>query len=149
MLFRSNVNKIKMSLAKMYFAEKNAPLNGQEFKLDNKPILSALNDDLNTPKALGHFFADLSRLNENVWEVRKDSWPDIIHSAENWAETFGLDVEGVKIPLKVYFYAWRREKFRVSKQFEQSDRLRKKVDALGYIIEDTPRGPFLWPKPLN
>ena len=37
--------------------------------------------------------------------------------------------------------------FRDNKQFVQSDDLRKQISSVGYEIEDTPQGPFLWPKP--
>ncbi len=40
------------------------------------------------------------------------------------------------------------EKFRASKQFVNSDRLRKKIFELGYEVEDTKEGTVLWPKIL-
>jgi len=39
-----------------------------------------------------------------------------------------------------------REKFRSNKQFTKADALRDKVEKLGYILEDTQYGPFLWPQ---
>jgi cysteinyl-tRNA synthetase len=41
--------------------------------------------------------------------------------------------------------AREREISRVNKQFTQSDVLRKEVEALGYVIEDTPLGPLTLP----
>ena len=39
-----------------------------------------------------------------------------------------------------------RMKFRDRQQFIQADRLRKKIDGLGYLMEDTPAGTFVAPK---
>jgi cysteinyl-tRNA synthetase len=50
-----------------------------------------------------------------------------------------------EIPEKIKKLAGEREEFRANQQFVQSDGLRKKINDLGYEIEDTPRGPFLWP----
>ena len=47
-------------------------------------------------------------------------------------------------PAKVGKLVKEREKYRTNKQFVQADGLRKKIEALGYTVEDTPQGPFVW-----
>ncbi|MEY4731590.1 MAG: hypothetical protein RL681_536 [Candidatus Parcubacteria bacterium] len=42
-----------------------------------------------------------------------------------------------------------RQKIRALQQFMQADRLRKKIDSLGYVLEDTPKGPFVSPKSIR
>jgi cysteinyl-tRNA synthetase len=42
-----------------------------------------------------------------------------------------------------------RQKFRALQQFMQADRLRKKIESLGYVLEDTPVGPFVSPKTVK
>jgi len=42
-----------------------------------------------------------------------------------------------------------REEYRRLQQFIQADRLRKKLDSLGYLLEDTPGGPFVAPKNIK
>ena len=40
----------------------------------------------------------------------------------------------------------KREEARVHKQFIQADSLRKKIEQLGYTVEDTSRGPLVMKK---
>jgi len=102
---------------------------------ENK-FLSAINDDLNMPQGLAV-----------VWEVVKDK--NLSEKSKKtllfkFDRVLGLNLDKVKplkIPLKVRQLANKREKFRVNKQFIQADALRKKVEALGYIVEDTKSGP--------
>ena len=50
-----------------------------------------------------------------------------------------------EIPAKIKRIALEREQCRGSKQFIQADSLRKEVDKLGYVIEDTSNGPVARP----
>jgi len=59
---------------------------------------------------------------------------------------FGFRDIDLKIPSKIYKLALKREISRTNKQFTQSDTLRKEVEALGYVIEDTPLGPLVLPR---
>ncbi|MEK7593204.1 MAG: DALR domain-containing protein, partial [Patescibacteria group bacterium] len=103
-------------------------------------FLNAINDDLNTPKAIAI-----------VWQIIKDS--RLSDSAKkklilSFDEVFGLglaQIKPLKIPQKIKDLAAEREKFRVNKQFIQSDGLRKKIEELGYKIEDTNYGPKITP----
>jgi len=98
----------------------------------------AVNDDLNTPQALAvlHEALDSIELPEN----------ERYELASDFDKILGINGKPPKIPEKVKKLAEERESFRTSKQFVQSDRLRDDINALGYEIEDTPQGPFLWPK---
>ena len=51
-----------------------------------------------------------------------------------------------EIPAKIAKLAAERELCRVNEQFVQSDALRKEIAVLGYGIEDTPIGPFVYKK---
>jgi cysteinyl-tRNA synthetase len=64
-------------------------------------------------------------------------------------DLLGFSLKIPKIPEKIEDLAKEREQSRGNKQFEQADRLRKEIKGLGYEIEDTPQGPFLWPQPKN
>ena len=59
---------------------------------------------------------------------------------------FGLAVKIDKIPSQITALAEKRELYRSNKQFAQSDALRKEIEGLGYIIEDTPAGPLVLKK---
>ena len=100
-----------------------------------KRFLDAINDDLNTPKAIAL-----------VWEIVKDK--NLSSSAKKslvlkFDKVLGLglkSVKFVKIPLKIRQMADEREKLRANKQFIPADLLRKKIEELGYIVEDTAFG---------
>jgi len=106
-----------------------------------KFFLEAINDDLDTPKALAI-----------VWQVIRDN--KLSHSAKKqllleFDKVLGLGlnkIKPVKIPRKIRQLVAQREKLRVNKQFIQADRLRKKIEKLGYIIEDTTVGPKIFRK---
>ncbi len=101
-----------------------------------KQFLSAINDDLNTPKAVSL-----------VWKIIKD--PLLFAKTKKrlikkFDAVLGLDLTKTKpaeIPQKIKELATQREKLRNNQQFILADRLRKKIEKLGYLIEDTTAGP--------
>jgi len=107
-----------------------------------KKFKEALNDDLNTPRALAV-----------VWEVVKNTKLSAKQKATLLArfdKVLGLDLKKFaaqllpqKIPVKIRKLAEKRELYRKNKQFIQADALRKKLKQLGYEIDDTPRGPLI------
>lgn len=100
-----------------------------------KKFLTVISDDLNTPKALSI-----------VWQIIKDNRLSSAAKKQLLLEFdkilgLGLDkIKPIKIPQKIKKLAAQREKLRVNKQFIQADRLRKKIEKLGYRIEDTVSG---------
>jgi cysteinyl-tRNA synthetase len=117
-------------------------LNDEESQVmaeDKLSFLKALNDDLNTPEALAVFYGVLSG------PLR----PSLkIQLAKEFAPILGLNIEHaltnrpeneVELAKKVKEY----EQYRASKQFVQSDALRKDIEALGYSVRDTEHGPYL------
>ncbi len=102
----------------------------------------AINDDLNTSKALAV-----------VWDLiaNKAIWPkNKLALLLDFDQVLGLRLKeaiGLAKPLvKVTALIKEREKYRINKQFVQADQLRKKIESLGYTVEDTSQGPFVWPK---
>ncbi len=101
-----------------------------------KKFLTVISDDLNTPKALSI-----------VWQIIKDNRLSSAAKKQlllEFDKVLGLGLDKIKpqkIPQKIKNLVSRREKLRVNKQFIQADRLRKKIEKLGYRIEDTASGP--------
>jgi len=105
-------------------------------------FFNALNDDLNTARALAL-----------VWELvgDRDIWPkNKLALLFDFDQVLGLRLREaillVQPPAKITALVREREKHRINKQFVQADRLRKRVESLGYTVEDTPQGPFVWPR---
>jgi cysteinyl-tRNA synthetase len=98
---------------------------------------AALNDDLNTPKALAI-----------LWETVGDrmlSPREKLALLTHYDEVLGLGLKGVKkraaVPASIMALARERELYRTRKQFTQADALRAKIHELGYRVEDTAFGP--------
>jgi len=105
-----------------------------------KKFTPAINDDLNTPKAIAL-----------IWQIIKDK--HISPSAKKqlllkFDKILGLGLNEIKpleIPLKIRQMVDRRELLRRNKHFIQADQLRKKIESLGYKTEDTQHGPEITP----
>ena len=63
-------------------------------------------------------------------------------------KVFGLNlakIKEVKVPKEIKDLASKREKYRTNKKWKEADEIRKKVEKLGYQIEDTKEGPKINP----
>ena len=61
-------------------------------------------------------------------------------------KVLGLNLAKIKtekIPSQVLELAKDREKYRKEKNFKKADELRKKIESLGWLVEDTGNGPIL------
>ena len=102
-------------------------------------FLKALNDDLDTPKALAI-----------LQDLIKSKYPPRCKLATlyKFDQVLGLDFEKVaheasKVPAEVQKLVDEREQVRVNKDFKESDRLRKRIEDAGYEVVDTEKGPKL------
>lgn len=109
-------------------SNKNVELAFGEFR-------SFINDDLNTSRALSY-----------LWEILRD---DRLNNSEKYelAEKFdkvlGLELDKekkVRIPADVRKLAEIREKAREEKEWEDADQLRRDIENLGFIVEDSEDG---------
>lgn len=107
---------------------------------------NALADDINTPIAIASIYNGITELQAKIWDFTPENAKEFGGYLRKKFGVLGFSFKLPKIPAKISKLAEKRDKFRASQQFVQSDALRKEIDALGYIVEDTPRGPFVWPK---
>ncbi|MFA6495453.1 MAG: cysteine--tRNA ligase [Candidatus Paceibacterota bacterium] len=120
---------------------------GKRFKIASfqKTVTMALENDFNTPAALAELFRVISYVNEHILSLH---YIDIL-AARSWILQM-LAMLGFtppttqKIPTSIARWAKEREICRASKQFMQADALRKKIQEVGYAVDDTPIGPFLY-----
>ncbi len=94
----------------------------------------AINDDLNTPRALAA-----------VWELLKsdDTPGDKKASLLKFDHVLGLELAKAKpitVPDKIKQLAQRRETLRAEKDFSAADAIRDEIEKTGYRVEDTPAG---------
>lgn len=139
------LDSVNQFLAKLKMVKAH---NESEIKIDDygRRFHEKMDDDFNTAEALAVIFNLISEVNPKIWQLgRKDS-SSVAKLVISKLKLFRIELPRVKIPLKIRWFAHKRELSRRSKQFAQSDILRKQIEELGYTIEDTPAGPFLWQK---
>ena len=142
---KNTLNNLSQFLARLEMAGGKTE-NGAVLERAERDFSAAMENDFNTPAALAVIFSLINENQKQVWELSRKSAKMLKKFIKNKLELFGIGLKSVKIPLKIRRLASKRELFRTNKQFIQSDVLRKEIEALGYIVEDTPRGPFLWPR---
>ena len=106
-------------------------------KKTNKKYLedfkTAINDDLDMPGAL-----------RVLWDlVRNKNAKGKLRTIKEMDRILGLDLlkkEKIVIPQKIKKLIEQREKFRKAGNFKEADEIRKKINNLGFIIEDTEKG---------
>ncbi len=107
-------------------------------------VIQALENDLNTPAALGMWF---SILNE---EKIPEGTPDDLAAFERVAFAFGLKIESavvakVAVPAEVTALAEKRWAAKQAKDFATADALRKELTAAGWSMLDRKDGYSLEP----
>ncbi|MEI7425700.1 MAG: cysteine--tRNA ligase [Candidatus Moraniibacteriota bacterium] len=100
---------------------------------------SAMNDDLNTPLALSVLYeliADANKLLVNSALSSGDA-RKILALWKKINSVFGLRLFGqAEIPKELIELAEKRKNAKLDQNFEQSDKLRQKIESFGYIVED-------------
>jgi len=106
----------------------------------------ALADDFNTAQALAQLHTAVNLIFTMVRDkpkgLGKISVLKIIDVINNMLDTLGLNFEISKaIPPDVIKLSDEREKARKARNYQLADDIRNKIKALGYQVEDTPKGP--------
>lgn len=127
------------NLKAMVLEHKNGEnkINNEKLEQYKNEFLSAINDDLNSPLALGI-----------LWKAVKNEpkSQDIFELAEKFDTALGLNlceeekVIEIAIPNEVKEIANERLLARQNKDWAKSDELRNKINDLGYTIKDTKDG---------
>lgn len=112
-------------------------------KVLDRNFTEALENDFNTPKALSIIFDIISSWQNQIWQFNKDQAKEIIKLVKAKLDILGIELISAKISQKVKDLVKKRELLRNNKQFMQSDLLRKKIERLGYSVEDTPLGSLI------
>jgi len=98
-----------------------------------KDFEDAMDDDLNTPRAL-----------QVLWKLLRDKKAKgKLGTIKKIDEVLGLDLlkkENLKIPRNISKLLKERNNARKNKDWEKADELREKIKKLGYTINDTKKG---------
>ncbi len=103
-------------------------------------IEEAMQDDLNTPLALSYALEMCRKVNMFLDKGEGVAKEALVKNFEKLFFLFGLREETIEIPRDIQDLLNAREKARRGKNFEQSDDLRKAIEAKGFLVEDTATG---------
>lgn len=134
------INKIKNKKSKSKSASKNLKI----IKRIEKEFYKAMDDDINTPVATACIFQLINEINKN--ETSEKELKEIINflkKIDNFLNFIFWPEKKKQIPKTIKDLAKEREKARKEKNFEKADELRKKIEDMGYKIEDTEKGTAL------
>ncbi len=103
----------------------------------------AMDDDLNTSKALGIIFDMMSEINKLLMkkDMNKKNAEKVLKVMKEFDLVLGvMEHKEEKTPKKVIDLIEKREEAREKKDFKIADKIREEIGKLGYIIEDTKEG---------
>lgn len=124
------------TLNNLYQAFSKYPEDGKISEKYRKEFEETISDDLDMPKAMAL-----------VWKLIKDGKTSQIDKKQtllDFDKVLGLGLDKIKkieIPDEIKRLVKQREKLRQEKKWKEADEVRKKIDELGYQIEDTKEGP--------
>lgn len=100
---------------------------------------NSLNDDLNTPEALGHVFSSIKQI--STTSLSKKEAIDIRKSFHFILMAMGITLpvqikEAINIPENIKILAEKRWQARVSRDWATSDKLRDELTNMGWSIKD-------------
>lgn len=102
----------------------------------------AMDDDLNTAKALAAIFNFIKQINK-IKEIDEKTAKQILDLIKKFDSVLGLNLleaKEIKIPIEILKLTKKREKLRKIKQWQKADEIRKKIEEMGYKIKDTEKG---------
>ncbi|MGB9608893.1 MAG: cysteine--tRNA ligase [Minisyncoccia bacterium] len=137
------LKKLELLIAVKKFGKKNI-----SFKNQINQFNDVLKNNLKTPEALAVIFEINKIINSNLLNLNEKTAKNSLICLKSLLNLLSLELPDPKIPLKIKALINQREQLRANKQFMQSDLLRNKIFRLGYIIEDSPIGPIVFPKNL-
>lgn len=109
-----------------------------------KEFFGAMDDDFNSPEALAAVHVLMNAIHETgIFSLSRSDAKRARKTLLCAMKAVGFSFSEEKIPHEIAQIAGDRELCRRNKQFTHADALREKISALGYIVEDTPLGPFV------
>ncbi len=126
---RNSLQRLREIISKLNKKQKK---NKKNIDMAYKQFLEFLNDDINTSRALSYMWEILreNRLNDSEKY-------DIILKFD---KVFGLDldkVKEIKVSKELEKLILERKTLREKKNWKKADEIRKKINKLGFVIEDT------------
>jgi cysteinyl-tRNA synthetase len=124
-------------------SQKSHPEVAEILEEAQKGFEEAMDDDLNVSAALGKIFDLVKEINKFIDEgdfSSQDAEKTLV-LIERFDSVLGiLKREEITLDEKVVELIQKRNQARKDKKWEEADKIRKEIEALGIILEDTPEG---------
>ena len=103
-----------------------------------------MDDDLNTPGAFALLFTLVRQGNHALDATDDDTAATVLATVREIATAVGLELAqarpSVSLDDEAEALARQRDDARNAKEWDRADRLRAELEAMGYVVEDTPKG---------
>jgi len=137
---RERLLEFILRLKSVDLSEANTPAISEDFV---RQFEEAMDDDLNTPKALSALFTYVKRMNtlmdsKSVSQAEARKAIDVLKRVDSVLGV--MDFKDEELPRRLAELMAKRDEARKRKDFAESDRLRKELLAEGIVVEDTPTG---------
>jgi len=136
-----SLEKLREFIRKILIEQKTSRKKTVSLKKYQQEFKKAIENDLNIPKALSILWKLIKDYNKNPSKFDSKKVYALIL---DWDKVFGLNLKEVglfKLPKKITELVKKREEYRKKKDFKKADEIRQQVQKLGYLIEDTAKGP--------
>ncbi len=124
-------------------SQKSHPEVAEILEEAQKGFKEAMDDDLNVSAALGKIFDLVKEINKFIDEgdFSSQDAEKTLALIERFDSVLGiLKREEITLDEKVVELIQKRNQARKDKKWEEADKIRKEIEALGIILEDTPEG---------
>ena len=147
---QKKLDECKKMIEKIHRFAKNFKFDNQSIELkfsdDHNPFINALNDDLNTPEAIGVFFSFISKMNKKIAEnsINESDKEKSLVFLKLFNSIFAIldsnNLQDNEIPKEIQNLLISRQEARKNQDWKLSDLIRSKIESMGWHIEDTSNG---------
>ncbi|MDP3004184.1 MAG: class I tRNA ligase family protein, partial [Candidatus Azambacteria bacterium] len=130
------LEKLRETVLEIQKEAKKSAVSKTDFNKYYDKFLLHVNDDLKMPRALALLW-DIIKSEKLTTKTKYNLIID-------FDKIFGLNLSKIKIekiPAAVLKLVKERKKYRQEKNFKKADEFRKKIEKLGWLVEDAPQGP--------
>ncbi|MEA3515503.1 MAG: cysteine--tRNA ligase [Nanoarchaeota archaeon] len=124
------------------FAEESDNEVNDMIHLAKSQFENAMDDDLNISGGLAAIFVFMSNINATIDVIDSINAKKVKEAMLGFDSVLGvMQHEKADIPAEILEKAEMREKARKQKDFAEADKIRDELKEMGYVIEDTSKGP--------
>jgi cysteinyl-tRNA synthetase len=140
------VQRLQDFMANVQMAEGTGTLVDGLIRKATQQFEAGMDDDLNISLGLAAIFEFVREVNRLLTDGRlsRENAQAVMATMRRFDQVLGLlDEAEAPVDVEVERLVQEREQARKRRDFATADRLRARITTMGYVVEDTPRGPRL------